>query len=112
MTQQVSLFCSKCCRVFISGQWQLVVQVETNWLKCLSCNACFQVIGLKGLWHTFGVLSGMNRHLHGVRLAQASELVFDFKAAGDLPITHFRLDGEPWAQPLAPGRTGPVRVSV
>ncbi|KAK9834687.1 hypothetical protein WJX74_007566 [Apatococcus lobatus] len=71
-----------------------------------------EVIGLKGLWHTFGVLSGMNRHLHGVRLAQASELVFDFKAAGDLPITHFRLDGEPWAQPLAPGRTGPVRVHI
>ena len=68
------------------------------------------MIGLKGLWHTFGVLSGMNRHLHGVRLAQASELVFDFKAAGDLPITHFRLDGEPWAQPLARGNTGPVRV--
>ncbi|KAK9852565.1 hypothetical protein WJX84_009673 [Apatococcus fuscideae] len=71
-----------------------------------------EVIGLKGLFHTFAVLSGANRHWHGKRLAQASELVFDFKAAGDLPITHFRLDGEPWVQPLAPSATGPVRVSI
>ncbi|DBB13111.1 TPA: hypothetical protein ACH3X3_005838 [Trebouxia sp. C0006] len=74
-----------------------------------------QIVGLKGGVHTGAVLTGVSDHVHGERIAQASEVEVYFEMQnGRKGLTHMRLDGEPWAQPIpAKGAPeGPLKVHV
>ncbi len=51
------------------------------------------------------VMGGLYYKVHGMRLAQASEMQLDLKVGGapskgGAPMTHMQLDGEPWQQEL------------
>ena len=49
-------------------------------------------------------MGGLYYKVHGMRLAQASEMLLELKAGGlhkgAAPMTHMQLDGEPWQQEL------------
>lgn len=64
-----------------------------------------QAVGLLSGYHTAVVMGGLYYKVHGMRLAQASEMQLDLKVEGALskggpPVTHMQLDGEPWKQEL------------
>ena len=51
------------------------------------------------------VMGGLYHKVHGLRLAQGSEMQLDLKVdrphgKGKLPVIHMQLDGEPWQQEL------------
>ena len=87
------------------------------WLLSWGC-ACLQAVGLRGGYHTAMVMGGLHYKVHGVRLAQASEMQLDLKvdgasrSKGTTLKTHMQLDGEPWQQEL-PSEEGapPMQVS-
>ena len=56
-------------------------------------------------YHTAAVMGGLYYKVHGLRLAQASEMQLDLKAdrphgKGRPARIHMQLDGEPWQQEL------------
>ncbi len=65
---------------------------------------CVQAVGLRSGYHTAMVMGGLYYKVHGMRLAQASEMLLELKAGGlhkgAAPMTHMQLDGEPWRQEL------------
>ncbi len=65
---------------------------------------CIQAVGLRSGYHTAIVMGGLYYKVHGMRLAQASEMLLELKAGGlhkgAAPLTHMQLDGEPWQQEL------------
>ncbi len=65
---------------------------------------CVQAVGLRSGYHTAIVMGGLYYKVHGMRLAQASEMLLELKAGGlhkgAPPMTHMQLDGEPWQQEL------------
>ena len=75
-----------------------------------------QAVGLQSGYHTAVVMGGLYYKVHGLRLAQASEMQLELKAGGTpkgaAPRTHMQLDGEPWQQEL-PYEEGapPMQVS-
>eukprot|EP00891_Asterochloris_glomerata_P008689 jgi/Astpho2/8689/Aster-05259 len=75
---------------------------------------CIEVIGLKGGLHTAGVLAQISPHWHGERLGQAYELDMTLHAAEGVPgrVTHMRLDGEAWEQPLPQQDEQPLTVHI
>ena len=61
-------------------------------------------------------MGGLYYKVHGLRLAQASEMQLELKADGAPPkggaaTTHMQLDGEPWVQELPYGEDAtPMQV--
>ena len=43
-----------------------------------------QVVGLRNGWQTALVMSGVSTKIHAKRLAQATEVVLELRASGDL----------------------------
>lgn len=75
-------------------------------------------MGLLSGYHTAIVMGGLYYKVHGLRLAQASEMQLDVKASrpaskGKPAVIHMQLDGEPWQQEL-PCEEGapPLHVSL
>ncbi|DBA86900.1 hypothetical protein WJX79_000527 [Trebouxia sp. C0005] len=86
-----------------------------NLKKPIFDDGLLEIVGLKGGFHTGAVLTGVSDHIHGERIAQASEVEVYFEMQnGRKGLTHMRLDGEPWAQPIpAKGAPeGPLKVHV
>ena len=62
-------------------------------------------MGLLSGYHTAIVMGGLYHKVHGMRLAQASQMQLDLKAnrphtKGKAAKIHMQLDGEPWQQEL------------
>lgn len=55
-----------------------------------------EVVGFKDAWHGLLLLAPKG---HGMRLAQAHRIQFEFRK-GTMDHTYMRIDGEPWKQPL------------
>ncbi|XP_052208036.1 diacylglycerol kinase 5-like isoform X2 [Diospyros lotus] len=55
-----------------------------------------EIVGFKDAWHGLALLTPNG---HGIRLAQAHRIRFEFHK-GASRYTYMRMDGEPWKQPL------------
>lgn len=79
---------------------------------------CRQAVGLLSGYHTAVVMGGLYYKVHGLRLAQASEMQLDLKAdrphgTGRPAKIHMQLDGEPWQQELpCQDAEPPLHVSI
>ena len=75
-------------------------------------------MGLLSGYHTAAVMGGLYYKVHGLRLAQASEMQLDLKAdrphgTGRPAKIHMQLDGEPWQQELPCDEAEPpLHVSI
>ena len=77
----------------------------TAYTSILRRRVCQQAVGLLSGYHTAVVMGGLYYKVHGLRLAQASEMQLDLKAdrphgTGRPAKIHMQLDGEPWQQEL------------
>lgn len=75
-----------------------------------------QAVGLKSGYHTALVMGGVSSGIHGVRLAQASELMLELlapagKVEGEPGLAHMQVDGEPWPQEIPAGSSQPMQVT-
>ena len=63
-------------------------------------------------------MGGLYYKVHGLRLAQASEMQLELKSHGHAPqggpaVTHMQLDGEPWVQEVPHGDDAvPMKVGL
>ncbi|DBA81590.1 hypothetical protein WJX77_006239 [Trebouxia sp. C0004] len=75
-----------------------------GWKTPIFNDGMFEAVGLHSGYHTAIVMGGLYYKVHGMRLAQTSEMLLELKAGGlhkgAAPVTHMQLDGEPWQQEL------------
>ncbi|CAK0764782.1 hypothetical protein CVIRNUC_003193 [Coccomyxa viridis] len=87
-----------------------------GWQTPIFNDGFIEVVGLRNGYQTALVMSGISTKIHAKRLAQATEVVLELKAAGmtkeDTSMTHMQLDGEPWPQIIPAGDKTPLMVHI
>lgn len=91
---------------------------QRGWKTPIFNDGMFEAVGLLSGYHTAIVMGGLYYKVHGLRLAQASEMQLDLKAnrphgKGKPARIHMQLDGEPWQQELpCEEAEPPLHISV
>lgn len=96
--------CHECCARALVKLSSFGLQSSSSSKPQPDLIVCVQAVGLRSGYHTAIVMGGLFNKVHGMRLAQASEMLLELKAGGlhkgAAPMTHMQLDGEPWQQEL------------
>ncbi|KMZ63329.1 Diacylglycerol kinase [Zostera marina] len=88
--------------------WGVPNKHTTKFVPMYVDDGLIEVVGFKNAFHGLLLLSKKG---HGVRIAQAHRILFEFHK-GAAKDTYMRMDGEPWKQPLPENDDATVAVEI